>query len=654
MGIIRNLLDGRAVRNAVQQQKGFNSYGDVSYYTRNIDYNSFFDGLNKSGKYDNFYGDENRITSVASKYPIYYVKNNKVVDKGDFVQYLEHPNDDYPQAKVLQQIYTEMITRGYTELFLWRKDGKKETSIFELNKRYGEDTFRGITLVSGYDNARLTRAERDSIVKINFGASQANVFVGYSPSQAAAAWVKMQDEMGLHMTAFARNAGMPIGKFIITAPSPEEYAKMREKLEDKISGARNNGKILYDYRPADSKVTQIEWVQFTSQDVQDYTKQLEFSEKKMSQSFGVPGTIKGTNDGENYATARVSEQIFIKYTVKTIIEDFLTQFEHKMGQRFDLKGELKVNVPIPEIADESLVKIRATTAQVALFDKKRAEGYTAESIVAAYELPESFLLLEKEKDTSDPQNKPKKATKNAGSQHNHVHNDLERRYQNSLTKEEREDIESKFRAATKSYSDAIIESGINDVLREEYEGRMAVVFTEQYAKLYNKTVDEVADALAETLEVVDVADLNLTDEELESAVKKYGERVAQFAVTFADGIEQLPGKTLEVRKRNAQSNIDRVVVTESEHTRIVSELGAWTKAQEDFPVRVYKTWNTMPGACKECVDLENIEIDVTALFVNRTDDRIDEIYEVQGGGLHPNCQCFVTYTMEGEEVRKKG
>src|SRR5690606_37777631 len=199
----------------------------------------------------------------------------------------------------------------------------------------------------------------------------------------------------------------PLGKFIITAPSPEEYKKVREKLEPEIAGARNNGKILFDYRPSDSKITQIEWVQFTSEKVQDYTKQLEFSEKKMTQNFGVPGTIKGTNDGENYASARVSQLVFIEYTIKPIITDFLTQFAHKLSQRFELSGELKVNIPLPEIADESLVKIQATKQQVELFDAKLAEGYTPESIVSAYGLPESFLLLERAESTESSSNTPK-------------------------------------------------------------------------------------------------------------------------------------------------------------------------------------------------------------------------------------------------------
>lgn len=647
MGILKNLLDSRTVRNAVQEMYGSNSgSGITSLYTRDI--SKYFEGINKGGQYDNYYGDYNRIITTAPTFPFYYVNKNGEVDETSAIAlYLDEPNTNFPQYKVLQQIYSEMLTRGYSEIFLWHKQGKNDTNIFEPGKKYAEETFRGITLVAGYDPTTLKEIDKKNIIRIHYGVSQSNIFLGYSPTQAAAAWRKMQDEMGLHMTAFARNAGMPIGQFIITAKNPEEFAKLRDKLAARIAGAKNNGKVLFNYRPSDSKDAQIEWVQFTSQDVQDYTPQLEFSEKKMSQGFGVPGTIKGTNDKENYATARVSEQVFIKYTIKPLNIDLKTQLIHAMKQRFKIAGEIKSDVIIPEIADESLVRIQATTQQVALYDKKIAEGYDPESIVRAYNLPESFLLLEKTTSTAKSENSARKT-------HNHAHvkNEFTRRYQNTLTDAEKESLESEFRKITQEYADLVLKNGVVESDRDNYVGKMSVTFSSQYSKLYGSAVNDVADELLKVLESADIAELDLTDEELEAAVSLYKERVSDFSATFSENIAQLPGKTLEVRQAAAQPHIDRVVVTESEHTRIVSELDSWTKAQEEFPVRVYKTWHTQEdeNVCPECAAEDGIQIDVTALFVNNSN--ISEIYEVTGGGMHPNCRCFVTYEMEGEDVRK--
>src|SRR5690606_31531549 len=117
-----------------QEHKDYNSYNN-SVYTRNLDPNLFFKGLNRAGEYDNFYSDASKITSQASQYPFYYVdRRKKVVEPkpGTFSYYLENPNSSYPQETVMEMVYTEMVTKGYCDVFLWAKDGKEETRHFDL------------------------------------------------------------------------------------------------------------------------------------------------------------------------------------------------------------------------------------------------------------------------------------------------------------------------------------------------------------------------------------------------------------------------------------------------------------------------------------------------------------------------------------------
>lgn len=656
MGIIDNLRYSRLAKSAVQQQaNGFNTGNDSTLlngnlYSSNLDMTAFFAGLDRSGIYDNYYADANRIITQASQYKLFYVDKDGAIDDGSiFARYLDKPNETYPQKKVLEQMYTELITRGQTQIFIWRKEGKAESTTFAEKKKYKLDDFRGWTLVSGV--SRLTADDKKDIVTIKLGANQANVFMGYSPTQASNSWRKMQDEMGLHMTAFARNAGMPIGQWVITASSPEEYAKIRAKLEDKMAGARNNGKMLYSYLPSEAKQPQIHWQQFTSQDVQDYTKQLEFAEKKMSQAFGVPGTVKGTNDGENYATARVSEQVFIKYTIKPIVDSLVEQLSFALETRFDMDGEIKATVEIPAIADESLMKIRATEREVALFDAKLAEGYTPESIISAFDLPERFLLLERDEDVEEvviDAEDAENGLKQPKTVHNHAGRDeFARNYQNSLTKRERESLETSFNNVLRDYAQKVLEAGISEEAIEDFEGKMVAVFGKQYKKLFNLNLDDIADELVEALdlEYIDIADLELTDTELEDAKADYERRVKDFSASYSEQINSIDGPTLEVRSRKAEPHIKMVTVTESEHARIVSELAGWTKAQEEFPVRITKKWNYLPGACEECVELGDMKIDVTALFIGND---TDEIYRVAGGGLHPSCRCYCTYETEAK------
>ena len=644
MGIFDNLLNSRAVKraeNAVQRTDGFSNF-----WIQTQNHLEQLKFVNKTGKYDNFYADANKLVMGASKYLPYYAIDNEVADpdiEGTFAYYLKRPNDSFPQRKVFSQIYTELITHGKSELFFWRADGKSQTTHFD--KQYPEDTFRGFTLVSGVDKTKLSKQDLADIVTITYGVSQANVFMGYSPTQAANSWRQMQDEMGLHMTQFAKNAGMPLGQWLIYAPSIEQYVQIRNKLDKRVSGARNAGKHLYSYIPAKDGEPQIKWQQFTARDVQDYTTQLEFSDKKMTQSFGVPGTIKGTNDGENYATANVSKRNFVEWSLEPLVRDVVEQIDFQLEKRFALSGEIKVDIPLPELADESLVKIQATTQEVAIFDQKIAEGYTAESIVRAYNLPERFLLLEKASNSSTGSNTPHRALDEAKNTPHKHHNELERHYQNALTKAERKQLEDGFSEVLNEYADRILAEGYSDELKEDFKTKMVAHFGAEYANLYESNLETVGKKLADVLDVVDVASLELSDDELEYAREQYLTRVDDFSKTFADYIAGLEGEELEVTSKK-NSHVEMVKVTESEHTRIVSELKGWEKAQEEFPVRVYKTWHTKAGACDYCLSLEDTTIDVTALFVK--DPNIDEIYEVQGGGAHQNCRCYVDYSVRAE------
>lgn len=648
MQIFNKLLHSRSVKNAVQEQTNGFSNGNV-WLNGNVNPTElFFGNLNRAGKYDNFYGNTNRIVTAAARHPLYYTVDDEVMEPSEslFAYYLTNLNDSFPQRKILEQIYTELITHGHSDIFLWHKDGRGESRHFD--KLYNEDDFRGLTLVSGYDKNTLTKKDKDSIVRIIYGASQANVFMGYSPSQAADSWRKMQDEMGLHMTAFAKNAGMPLGTFIISSETPEEYVKIKDELAKRTAGAKNNGKVMYSWKPgtASGASPQIQWVQYSSQDVQDYTSQMEFADKKITQDFGVPGTVKGTNDGENYATANVSKQGFVEWTIEPLVSTVKEQIEFQIRKRFDIRGEIRVDVEIPELADESKVKIEATERQVALFDAKIAEGYTAESIIKAYNLPERFLLLEKGTNSSSASNKAKTGLKQPKlSNKAEVRNEYARYYQNALTKAERKRLEDGFSEILNEYAEEIWTNGTSNLSREDFEGKMVAHFGEEYKTLYGKTLEDVAEELADVLEVVDVADLELTDDELELAKAEYNRRVTDFSKSFTDIIDNIDGDTLAVKSRNAQPHIKMVTVTESEHTRIVQELAGWTKAQEEFPVRVYKQWHTRAGACPECISLEDVQIDVTALFIG---NETDEIYRVAGGGLHQNCRCWCTYEMEAK------
>jgi len=635
MSVLSNLAN--RIANAVQPDN--NSKTVDNFFSRDP-FKLLALDKNFNGRYDNYYPDANRIVQVAAQYPIYLVDEDNGVSESSFAEALENPNSSYPRRKVYEQIYTELITTGESNIFIWHKQGKEESSHYD--KKFDSDNFTGFTLVSGYDTSRLTKRDKEDIVKLTYGVNQSNVFLGYSPTQAANAWRKMQDAMGAHSTSFASNSGMPMGTFIITAQNEEQYLGVKKELAKRTVGAKNAGKVLFSYKPSSSQEAQIQWVQFTSKDAQDYTAQLEYADKKIGQNFGVPGIIKATNDEANYATASVSRASFIEFTIKPLVDSVAEQLDFYLKQRFTLVGKVVSNVEVPTIADEAKVEAEATKTQIEIFDQKLLEGWTAESIVAAYNLPKRFLLLELPNGKTINENAAKKGKVANVSKKK---DELVRRYMNQLSTREMNKLEKSIREITQAYATTVLLEGINEANRLTFEANLAENYGIQYESLYKKAATTLTDDLLELFDSIDVSLLDLTDEELTVAISKYSERVAAFSTTFTDNVASLPGDTLQVRERAAKPHVERVVVTEAEHTRAESELDVYVKGQRDYDVKIFKTWQTQGDAkvCQVCLDLENTQIDVTALF-----DTVNEntVFESTAGLAHPNCRCFVEYKTE--------
>lgn len=635
---ILNFFNSRTAKNASQ-------FNGLNYANRNqvitaSNVNSVREylGYLDNGKYDNYYADINRIIQEAPNHKFYYVVDDNTVDVGNVAEVLLAPNDDYGQYKFLQQVYTEILTRGKVDLKFWHLENGKET--FYINGNQNESNFSGITIVSEEDRSRDNRLDRGHYITITYGANQSNVFLGYSPTQAAENWRKMIDAMGLHMTAFAKNAGMPLGKFIITAPSVEDFRKIKKNLDVNIAGNKNNGKIIYDYKPSEASSSQIEWVQFTSDKAQDYSSSLEFAERQKSQMFGVPGIIKGTGEDANYATARVSEYIFVRYTITGLVRDVLAQFNHILRTKFAIAGEIKADVELPELADETLVKVQATREQLDLYERKVAEGYDPRSIITALNLPERFLLLEKVKDPdltleaeerAPEQNKARNLVKNEPVS-----------VSDTVSEEYMQGLEADYRSYALEYAEQL---AINEAEAQRvFINAMTARFDEARGYLYSEAVSTMSVSLLDSFETVDLEQFNLSDAERELALKKYRERVELFAENFKASVLEFDGDSVEFKQR-AEANAERIAITEAEHVKIISQLDAWEKASEELPIRVFKRWKARPTACDVCRELHDMEVDVSVSF--KENEGVDaEFSEVKAGSAHPRCHCTVYYEYE--------
>jgi len=137
---------------------------------------------------------------------------------------------------------------------------------------------------------------------------------------------------------------------------------MVDKMQEKHRGADNNNNIIYTHRPIDKATNkpaqaQVEWVPYSVSNRELSLKDLfDQANKKIDSSYGVPASIRGVGENNNYATARTDQQNFMENVVDPIALKIWTGFTHELNR---ITGGLGVaisyDIVIPQLADEEYV-----------------------------------------------------------------------------------------------------------------------------------------------------------------------------------------------------------------------------------------------------------------------------------------------------------
>lgn len=117
---------------------------------------------------------------------------------------------------------------------------------------------------------------------------------------------------------------------------------------------------------------------------------------KIDSTFGVPASIRGVNDNNTYASVKVDERIFVRWTLRPFATKIWTRFTHELNR---ITGGLGVaitfDIEIPSIADEEKIEAERKNVEADVIIKMLDRGYSLDSIVDAFEFSNAYKLLEK-------------------------------------------------------------------------------------------------------------------------------------------------------------------------------------------------------------------------------------------------------------------
>lgn len=367
----------------------------------------------KGMAFDNTYPSVSRIANAFMEIRPYAIDvNGKPIQQVPAVDKLYHPNRQMSSVDFRQALAVSALSHRTTYILVWHYGEGGE--VVAGNGGVTPDNIAGYTfledcyikVVNGhkfYKSPSLKFEFSDNeVIEISAGIDPNDLSAGYSPTQAVKKWANIDDYIASYEGGLFENDAVPAGQFIITAPTADAFNAIVDEMQAKHRGSGNNNNVQYIHRPISTDTgavlpAQIEWIPF-SQSNKDMSLETIFKQvnDKIDSTFGVPASIRGVNDNNTYASVKVDERIFVRWTLRPFATKIWTRFTHELNR---ITGGLGVaitfDVEIPSIADEEKIDAERKNVEADVIIKMLDRGYSLDSIVDAFEFSNAYKLLEK-------------------------------------------------------------------------------------------------------------------------------------------------------------------------------------------------------------------------------------------------------------------
>ncbi len=317
---------------------------------------------------------------------------------------LYHPNRTDSAVAFAEKLATSTLVNRNTYILVWHREGRNVMPGGKITPA----NIAGFTFLEGYsiaiENGRTvykrgsTTYDESEVMCIPGGVYGYDLYAGYSPTQSAYRWLKLDDYIADFQAGFFENGAVPAGQFVITAGTTKEYNDVVDTLQERHRGAGNNNNVTYAHRPLSSGSTapaQIEWVSFSqsNKDI-DFANLFEQTNRRIDTSYGAPAMVKGFDDSSTYATAQVAKQSFAEFTVYPLLLRNYTQITHELNRITNGLGvAITFKYDIPAVDDAEKVQAETKNIHADMIIKLATAGYSVDSVVDAFGLPITYKGL---------------------------------------------------------------------------------------------------------------------------------------------------------------------------------------------------------------------------------------------------------------------
>lgn len=358
----------------------------------------------KDNQYENGYSSIRAIANEFMTISPYAIDATGKRVESNVINKIFHPNRDMSSVDFREALAIMTMIHRKTYILVWHYDGGELVQGGPVTV----DNLAGFTFLEGVseDNSGDQRKYRvdnkvyttDDVMELK-GINPYNLSDGFSPSQAARKWTRLDDYIADYELGFFENGAVPAGQFVIKAKTGRDFNDIVSNMQAKHRGAGANNNVSYVHEPlkedGQGAGAQITWVPFNTDNSKlDLKNIFENVNRKIDSIYGVPASIRGDNTANTYASVRVDEVIMAKYAVKPIATKIWTKFTHEMNRLTGGMGiAITFDFEIPNIAEEEKINSERKKVDSDLIISMTRAGYTLDAIIAAFGLPEDYMKL---------------------------------------------------------------------------------------------------------------------------------------------------------------------------------------------------------------------------------------------------------------------
>ena len=706
----------KKVFNLKNKRKAFDGFSYNSGVHALSRTHAFYKGLT----YDNTYPSISRIINeFATIRPYAIDANGKPLRDVRVVNKLYHPNQQMSSMDFREALALMVLVHRKVYVLVWcEENGEAHPGGYITPDNIAGFTFlEGVSerIIGGKKSYQVGTDEYSDkeVLEIYSGLDPYNLDSGYSPSNAAQKWACLDDYIAAYEAGLFENGAVPAGQFIVTAVNADEFNKIVDKLELSHHGAGRNNNVVYTHRPIDTATgkavdAQIQWIPFAQNNRDLHLDELfDQANKKIDSIYGVPASIRGVNDNNTYASVRVDEQIFVKYTIKPLALKIWTRFTHELNRITGGLGyAITFDLDIPGVAEEEKLAIETKNLEVEMITKLSNAGYSLDSIVDALNLSNSYKLLkisntkpvivndkpevdEGDEVSSAPDALSLKKSKSTIQLCNCASCQKQQAHGGHCLK-----VDTKIKS-----TDSIEERQIEQILEKLINDKVERALTSQKAS--NKSNKELSNQLESILtgmllaygigqfavgvsllisagfDVAKLAGYVISDK----LKRQYYKHAIELLKQFNQGTDQSIKRLVEMAKKNNWDKetlkeamrelvntdrwrIQRFARTEVHRARGIAGVDAMVQVQNGARVRITKEWYTVSdNPCDWCKKMNGKRVNVTqsylkagaAISKSKQDEEffVNNYMDIDTASLHPNCSCKERFIVEKIPPKEK-